>query len=158
MSQNSSSSSTLTRREIEARIAGPLIRAFETELGEQKAREVAGRVISDLARQSGEALRQLAGGNGLEHFSKGLELWGQDGALEFEILEHSSKTLVMNVTRCKYAEMYRRIGMPELGFLFSCQRDYAMIEGFNPKIRFSRTQTIMEGAPCCDFRYELGEA
>jgi len=155
MSEKTPAISTLTRREIEAGIAGPLIRAFAAEIGEEKARQVAGRVISELAKKSGEALAQVAGGRGLENFAKGLELWSQDGALEFEILEQGPKKLSMNVTRCRYADMYQRIGMSELGFLLSCNRDYAMIEGFNPKIRFSRTQTLMEGAKHCDFRYEL---
>jgi hypothetical protein len=28
-----------------------------------------------------------------------------------------------------------------------------MLEGFNGEIELERTQTIMQGAPCCDFRY-----
>jgi fumarate reductase iron-sulfur subunit len=157
MDEKTQAISTLTRREIEAGIAGPLIRAFALEIGDEKAREVAGKVISELARKSGEAVAQFVGGRGLEEFAKGLELWSRDGALEFEILEQGPKKFSMNVTRCRYAEMYQRIGMPELGLLLSCHRDYAMIEGFNPKIRFSRTQTLMEGAKQCDFRYELSE-
>ncbi len=39
--------------------------------------------------------------------------------------------------------------------LGGCARDYALFEGFNPKIKFSRTQTIMEGAKFCDFRFEV---
>ena len=49
--------------------------------------------------------------------------------------------------------MYRALGIPELGAVLSCNRDAALIEGFNPAIRLTRTQTIMQGAPCCDFRY-----
>jgi hypothetical protein len=30
-----------------------------------------------------------------------------------------------------------------------------MVEGFNPKIKLERTQTIMEGSDHCDFRYTL---
>jgi hypothetical protein len=37
----------------------------------------------------------------------------------------------------------------------SCARDYALIEGFNPDVSLKRTQTIMEGATHCDFRYCL---
>jgi hypothetical protein len=51
--------------------------------------------------------------------------------------------------------MYKELGIGELGALLSCGRDAALIVGFNPKIKFTRTQTIMEGAPFCDFRYEL---
>jgi hypothetical protein len=49
--------------------------------------------------------------------------------------------------------MYRRLGLADLGGLLSCSRDAALIDGFNPSIAFARTQTIMEGAPHCDFRY-----
>jgi hypothetical protein len=47
--------------------------------------------------------------------------------------------------------------MLEFGKILSCNRDGALIEGMNPEIRFTRTQTIMEGAPFCDFRYETRE-
>ena len=52
-----------------------------------------------------------------------------------------------------YAEMYRRLGLADLGATLSCQRDRAFIEGFNPRLRLERTQTLMEGGACCDFRY-----
>jgi hypothetical protein len=51
--------------------------------------------------------------------------------------------------------MYRALGIPELGAILSCGRDGALGEGFNPALRLVRTQTIMEGAPCCDFRYRM---
>lgn len=74
-----------------------------------------------------------------------------------EIVEKSAKSLAFNVKRCKYAEMYKELGIGELGKILSCNRDAAMIEGFNPKIKFLRTKTIMEGAPICDFRYAEDE-
>jgi len=49
--------------------------------------------------------------------------------------------------------MYRRLGLTDLGPILSCSRDSAMIEGFNPSIALTRTQTLMEGATHCDFRY-----
>ncbi|MEC9153469.1 MAG: L-2-amino-thiazoline-4-carboxylic acid hydrolase, partial [Pseudomonadota bacterium] len=45
----------------------------------------------------------------------------------------------------------------ELGFIFSCGRDGKMFGGFNPNIKFKRTQTIMQGAEYCDFRLSLEE-
>jgi hypothetical protein len=53
--------------------------------------------------------------------------------------------------------MYRRLGLEELGPILSCGRDGAMIDGFNPQIDFERTQTLMEGASHCDFRYRKRE-
>ena len=46
-----------------------------------------------------------------------------------------------------------RLGLADLGGLLSCNRDAAMIDGFNPGIAFRRTRTIMAGATHCDFRY-----
>jgi len=59
-----------------------------------------------------------------------------------------------NVTRCRYAELYKALGVPELGATLSCNRDFALIEGFNEDVALTRTQTIMEGASHCDFRYQ----
>jgi hypothetical protein len=49
--------------------------------------------------------------------------------------------------------MYRRLGLEDLGATLSCQRDFALAEGFSADIALERTQTLMEGAPFCDFRF-----
>lgn len=144
----------LKRREIEARIVGPLLEAMGEAFGHDRVRAIAREVIVRLALESGRQLVEAAGGRGLPEFAKGLEFWKMDGALELEVLEESEEALSFNVTRCRYAELYRALGMPELGALLSCQRDDALIEGFNPDIALTRTQTIMEGASHCDFRFK----
>lgn len=145
--------SLLQRREIEARIVGPLIRALRTELGEERTLSLLRRVIADLARQSGADLARRLGEASLEAFAQCLALWSEDGALEIEVLESSPERLSFNVKRCRYAEMYRALGLDDLGSSLSCQRDFSLIEGFNPAIGLVRTQTLMEGAPYCDFRF-----
>src|SRR5262249_19823199 len=32
----------------------------------------------------------------------------------------------------QYAEFYKELGLAEFGYLFRCNRDFAMVEGFNP--------------------------
>ena len=73
--------------------------------------------------------------------------------LEIEMLEKTPQRLSFNVVRCRYAEMYRSLGLADLGASLSCQRDFALSEGFNPEIQLTRTQTLMEGAAYCDFRF-----
>ena len=92
---------------------------------------------------------------GLNHFIKTLQFWTRNDALEIEVIEESDDVLSFNVTRCRYAELYESLGIRDIGTIFSCARDYALIEGFNPDVSLTRTQTIMEGAPFCDFRYRL---
>jgi L-2-amino-thiazoline-4-carboxylic acid hydrolase-like protein len=147
----------LLRREIEARMVGPLYQAFAKEFGEEKTLAIVKETIVKLAMESGEDLSRWVEGNDLAAFEKGLELWTRDNALEIEILDRSETRLSFNVTRCRYAEMYKETEIPELGKVLSCARDFAMVEGFNPGIRLTRTQTIMEGADFCDFRYQVVE-
>jgi hypothetical protein len=98
-------------------------------------------------------MAKLTGGNELKHFTKSvLPLWCEGGALDIKVLEANDQRCSFNVTRCKYAEMYRRLGLADFGFLFSCSRDFAFIGGFNRNLKLKRTQTIMEGDRVCDFR------
>ena len=147
----------LEQREIEARIVGPLVRAFASQLGNDQALAIVGEVVRELARQSGGELARLLGEQSLEAFAQSLGRWRENGALEIDILEQTPEKLTFNVTRCRYAEMYRDLGLADLGASLSCQRDYALAEGFNPAIQLVRTQTIMGGASHCDFRFRLAE-
>lgn len=150
--------SLLEQREIEARIVGPLIRAFVAELGEDRALAVVRQVITDLARTSGADLARSLGEASLTAFARGLERWQEGGALEIETIHADERTLEFNVTRCRYAEMYRALGLADLGASLSCQRDFALIEGFNSGYTLTRTQTLMEGASHCDFRFRARQA
>ncbi len=149
--------SLLQQREIEAKIVGPLLRAVREEIGEERTLEIVRTVISELARQSGADLARLFGESTLEAFAETLDRWREGGALEIEMLEQSSERLSFNVTRCRYAEMYRALGLADLGANLSCIRDAALVQGFNPTIRLTRTQTIMQGAPHCDFRFTISD-
>lgn len=145
----------LTRREVEARILAPVIEALAVRFGRDEVIEVIRKAIIDLAKEQGEALAQKMGGDGSDAFMDSLQYWTKDDALELEVLQHTDETLNFNVTRCRYAEMYQELGIPELGAVFSCNRDFALIAGFNAEASLSRTQTIMAGASHCNFRYRF---
>jgi len=155
MGANLNQISILARREIEARILSPVLKAFIKEFGKERTLKIVEPIIQSLAREAGTEMASLLGQNTLEAFSKSLVFWTREDALQIDLLEQNDKRFFFNVTRCRYAKMYRELGIPEFGNLLSCSRDASLIEGVNPKIKFTRTQTIMEGAPYCDFRYEL---
>ncbi len=145
----------LKRREIEARLVGPLVDALGEEFGRERVLEVLRRVIVQIAHRQGAALVDQTGGAGLENFAAVREQWQRGNALETDLLEQNAERLSFNVTRCRYAEMYQALGIAELGAALSCNRDFALIQGFNPDVKLTRTQTLMGGATHCDFRYEL---
>lgn len=143
----------LKRREIEARVIGPIIEAMCREFDRDRVLTVLRDTIINLARTQGAALAGQMGGDSTHHFAKSMANWTKDNALEIEVLTQNDQRFEFNVTRCRYAEMYRALGLSELGATLSCNRDGALIEGFNPDIKLERAQTIMQGAPCCTFRY-----
>ena len=145
----------LKRREVEARLVGPLVDALGAEFGRERVLEVLRRVVVQIAHQQGAALVEQTGGDTLEHFAAVREQWQRGQALETELLEQNRERLAFNVRRCRYAEMYQALGIPELGAALSCNRDFALIQGFNPAVKLTRTQTLMGGADFCDFRYEM---
>lgn len=145
----------LTRREVEARILAPMIDALGEKFGREEVVEIVKREVIKIAQTQGAELAESMGGDGSDAFVDSLKYWTQDDALHLDILEHSEEVLHFNVTRCRYAELYKSLGIPELGAVFSCNRDFALIDGFNKDASLERTQTIMQGASHCDFRYRF---
>src|SRR5690606_2505696 len=92
-------------------------------------------------------------GTSLQHFVDMSKLWQKEDALKIEVRRKTDTEYDFDVVRCRYAEMYREMGLGEIGHLLSCQRDGSFCEGYDPKLKMKRTQTIMQGASPCDFRY-----
>ena len=147
----------LTRREIEARIIGPMIDAFSVKYGVAQVLAEVRLVIEKLAEVTGTELAAEFGGNTLKHLASALDRFSQSGECTLDVIKLNETEYSFNMTQCKYADMYKTLGKPELGVLLSCDRDFAFCRGFNPSIRLNRSQTIMEGAEYCDFRFELQE-
>jgi hypothetical protein len=147
----------LTRREIEARVLAPVIDALAREFPRERIIEIVRDVVIQIAREQGGAMADAGIDRSLTAFAATLGPWQRDDAMRIEVIEQNDQRFAFDVVRCRYAEMYRALGIPELGAVLSCNRDAALIEGFNPDITLTRTQTIMQGAACCDFRYQRKE-
>lgn len=149
--------SLIEKREIEALIAAPLIKGYAELIGLEKSLEIAAGVIRKLARDAGRQIATEKGSSTLRDLADVVKtLWSHSNeTLEVVFIELSETVLDFRVTRCRYAEQYANLGLHKFGYCLSCSRDAAFAEGFNPEIKMSRTQTIMEGAPYCDFRFTL---
>lgn len=144
----------LQRRRIEANIIAPIYRIMCRELGQQKAAEIIHEAISEDARKAGARFAASEpGGASMRTFIAIQDLWKADDALVTTTVVESDDEYVYEVHRCAYAEMYKEMGLGDIGALLSCTRDEDFIVGYDPGIELTRTQTVMEGAPFCDFRY-----
>ena len=145
----------LEQRSIEAAFARGIYDEMKAELGEAQAKAILTRAVVKLARSTAaEMAKEGPGGQpSLEHFIALQPLWTKGDALKIETLRQDATHYDFNVTRCRYAEMYRQMGLAELGAVLSCNRDGAFCEGYDPKLKLERTQTIMQGASHCNFHY-----
>jgi L-2-amino-thiazoline-4-carboxylic acid hydrolase len=153
MSEQPERLTLLQQREIEAKVLAPFVRAVAVEIGQDRAVAILRGVIENLAREAGADYSRSIGEATLTAFAGMLSKWTEGGALELKILEQNDERLSFDVTRCRYAELYNSLGLADLGSSLSCCRDAALSKGFNPDIHLTRTQTIMEGASHCDFRF-----
>ena len=143
-------------REIQASVVSSLVKGFAKEIGREKAMEITQEVIEEDALRSGKKMAKAYSNNTLAELSKIVkDVWAKDDILKIEIIREDENALFFDVTYCGYADLYEKMGLKELGFVLSCCRDFPFTKGFNSKIELKRTQTIMEGAACCDFRYEI---
>ncbi|MGQ4273799.1 L-2-amino-thiazoline-4-carboxylic acid hydrolase [Terrihabitans sp. B22-R8] len=149
----------LARRRIEAGIIRPIYQTMREELGEEIANRVLDKAIRDAAIAAGKSFAEKTpGGTSMRSFIDLQHLWTQDDALTVEVVTASDTRFDYNVHRCRYAEMYKEMGLGSIGHLLSCNRDGTFCEGYDPRIKMERTQTIMGGASHCDFRYTLDES
>ncbi len=145
--------SHLQRRKIEGRVLIPFIEACREKFGDAATRELVVATIRRLAIEDGARWGETYG-RGLAALKAVAEkVWAGGGSLDIDIVAVSDDRLDFNVTRCRYAEFYKELGLADLGHLVHCNRDHAMIEGFDPDLKLTRTQTVMEGATHCDFRF-----
>jgi hypothetical protein len=145
----------LARRKIEAEIIAPIYDEMRQAVGAERARDILRKAIRRAAVASGaELAERTPGGADLESFKPlFFALWTKEDALTVEVVRDEPGVFDFNVTRCRYAETYRAMGLGSIGDILSCNRDGAFCEGYDPRIELERTQTIMGGASYCDFRY-----
>ncbi|MEZ5844579.1 MAG: L-2-amino-thiazoline-4-carboxylic acid hydrolase [Hyphomicrobiaceae bacterium] len=146
----------IEKRRIEAAMLKHVYDTLKESHGKEVAQATIGKAVRASALEQARELAAAVGGRtSMQTFIDRQAQWRMGNALETELVEQTPTTYAYNVTRCRYAEMYREMGLGEIGHLLSCMRDGTFAEGYDSRIRMTRTQTIMQGASHCDFRYRL---
>ncbi len=146
----------LARRKIEAAILAPIYAEMRAQLGEETAQGILDKAIREAAIAAArDFAAKTPGGTSLRSFQELQHLWTQDDALTIDVVKATDTEFHYDVRRCRYAETYRAMGLGAIGHLLSCNRDAAFCVGYDPRIKLERTQTLMQGASHCDFRYRL---
>jgi hypothetical protein len=144
----------IERIKIQAQVLVPLVKALQAELGEERANALVRKTLGNTFRRLGEQWWQSKQSTHVgENMASAFDSFAKGDALDYSVRTQSQDVYEVDVTGCRYAQFYKELGEPELGFLLVCSQDFTFAEGLGPDIMLTRTQTIMQGASHCDFRY-----
>ena len=145
----------IERRRIEAEILREVYKSATDLVGKEQAKTIIEQAVRTSAiEQARQFAAQARGGTSLASFVDIQKHWTAENALEIQQERHDATHFEFKVTRCRYAEMYQDMGLGDIGHLLSCNRDGSFCEGYDPKLKLTRTQTIMGGASHCDFKFQ----
>ena len=145
----------IEQAKIQAQVLVPVVKALQAEMGEERANALVRKALGDVYRRLGERWwRERASGHVGDMLALAFASFATGDAIDYSVRARSQDTYEIDVTGCRYAQFYKELGEPELGFLLVCSSDFPFADGFGADIKLTRTQTIMEGASHCDFRYK----
>ena len=150
--------SLIERAKIQAEVLVPVLKAFRAELGEERANRIAWQALAQWRRETARAIAAELPGSPREKWQAAMEASRPiiGDSVDFDVLKQSEDAFDFNITGCRFAEFFRQLGEPELGFALLCSFDDAMAEEIGTgEVELKRTGTIMQGAQHCDFRYAL---
>ena len=142
--------------ETQAQVLIPVLKALRAELGKERADRLVMGALRAGSRERYQRLGARIAGSPRAKFDalRAMEQPRiQAGDLEAEVLKLEPGAREFNVMRCRYAEFFHQLGEPDLGAVLLCEGDFHAAKVGSPEVELVRTQTIMEGASCCDFRW-----
>jgi len=157
MATDAAAISLLEEVKLQAKVLVPLVRALREKLGKREADALVEAALRDWSRDLQRRIGAEKGGTARQQWDA---IWADlrpriGDAIDREFLKDDDVVRDYNVTRCSYAEFFKALGEPELGRFLLCDLDHDVAEVGAPDVEFKRTQTIMQGAPYCDFRYRF---
>ena len=149
--------SLLDEVKLQAQVLVPVLQALRTQLGRAQADKIVGDALRQWARDLYHRIGEAMPGTPRQKWDAiqkaMLPRIGDD--VEFDVLKDDATVREFNITRCQYADFFKGLGEPELGGILLCEADFHFADVGGPAVEFERTQTIMQGAPYCDFRFRF---
>ena len=149
--------SLLDKTRIQAQVLVPVVRALCAELGKEAADALVRRSLRDWSKQLFAAIGDSVEGSSRRKWAAMHTAMAENTEHDVTVQMHrkDKEALEFDVTQCRFGELFRALGEPELGALLVCETDVDIAAAGGNEVEFIRDQTIMEGAPSCTFRYKF---
>lgn len=144
----------LQKSRIRMEIVIPIVRAMEAELGKERAHELVREALDSATSSEIAATSRGRRFKKMPFNSAGIDAsFAAGDALQYDVLREDEEAFDFNVTGCQYKALMAELDAVDLGALLFCDGDFASAEAYG--LELTRTQTCMQGAGHCDFRYRL---
>jgi hypothetical protein len=149
--------SLLEKTRIQAQVLVPVMRAMRAEIGREKADALVRGALREWSKQLFAGIGDGIEGSPGRKFAKMNTALAEvtEREVTFDMHRRDRQALEFDITSCRFAEFFRALGEPELGALLICHVDADIADAGGSDVSFRRTQTLMQGASCCDFRYKF---
>ena len=138
--------------EIQMRMVVPLLRDLQAILGEDVViGALEERVRLQIAAAREHARRDVPFEKRTKAIAREFARFGAGDVLEYASGRRPDGGLAIDVSACRYAELMEELDARDLGSLLLCAPDEAAAAAAGT--RLERTQTRMQGASHCDFRF-----
>ncbi|MBN1797346.1 MAG: L-2-amino-thiazoline-4-carboxylic acid hydrolase [Spirochaetales bacterium] len=128
-----------------------LLHDLAKKYGEGEMLAVIDKIIYENCKYDWEQVGREKG-NSLNNFIKILWKPLKDIGFEYSIEKKGNKT-VFCVTKCPLYDLAKKLGAEKWMYHLLCLTDEPAITGFNSRIKFDRSRTLMQGFPDCDHCY-----
>ncbi len=133
----------------------PMLKSLCDELGKEKLlptlQAIASRNAADVVRKGAPPPPK----NTLAALVSFDDPYFWEHVLTMTFVEKSEKAAEIRVTECLWAKTFREAGAADIGYATVCHPDFASATAFNPKIRMTRTKTLMQGDEYCNHRWTM---
>ena len=137
------------------RLLIPILQNLSNSIGKSEFIGMLMKANSEISTHRGENWAKRVPENDLStytsHFKKPSRF--SEHTSTYEILEFTEKVVEVKYTECICATIFREANASDIGYAAICHGDFAVAQGFNPKIKLIRTKTLMQGDDCCNHRY-----
>jgi hypothetical protein len=149
--------SMLDKVRIQAQVLVPVMQALRAELGRDKADALVKGALRDWSKQIFAGIAEGIDGSPRRKFAAMNTALADvtEREVTFDMHRRDKEALEFDIRSCRFAEFFRALGEPDLGALLICQTDVDIADAGGSEVSFSRTQTLMQGASCCNFRYKF---
>lgn len=148
----------LERVRIQVEVLVPVLRAFRAELGRERADRIAVEALARVRRTLVQERHAGLTGTPRERWLSGVlaSVLEVGDAVDVDMLRQDDVAIEFDVTGCRFAELFRELGEPELGAMLLCAMDQTAVDEIAPgEVTLDRATTLMQGGDRCRFRYRL---